>query len=348
MRRSTPLAAAATCVLALAGIPTAASGTPTDDPSRPAPRAGSGAVVFISDRDSPSRTEIIDDVYLYDRGSGLTSRLTNDSRVEQFPVISPDGRYLSYIVLAGSIEVCPLRYRDGIWSCGASRGVVSYPTPGGRFAWTPDSRSIVYSGAVADDTDSDLYLINLMSLRAPRNLTEEPAGQPAVIEFQPTVSPDGRFVVYTANGDLYQRRIDGSSLAQLTATAGAIEFGAEYSPAGTRLAFHSNRPAADNFDIYVMRPRPESRTNPAVDLTDEVTAPDGGPSRERFPTWSPDGREIAFWWHVTPQGFDDGEIYVMAADGTRIRNVTNNNPADPAVQAVGDIFPDWGLPVRRR
>jgi Tol biopolymer transport system component len=347
MRRSSHLAAAA-CVLAFAVIAAPANATPNDDLGQSAPRTGSGAIVFVSDRDSPSRDEIIDDVYLYDRGSGLTSRLTNDSRVEQFPVISPDGRYLSYIVVGGSIEVCPLRHSEGLWSCGASRGVVSYPTPGGRFAWTPDGRSIVYSGSVAGDTDSDLYLIDLFSLPPPRNLTEEAAGQPAVTEFQPTVSPDGRFVVYTANGDLHQRRIDGSSPVQLTATAGSIEFGAEYSPAGTRLAFHSNRPAANDFDVYVMRPRPESPANPALNLTDEVTAPDGGPSRERFPTWSPDGREIAFWWHVTPQGLDDGEIFVMAADGTRIRNVTNNNPADPEAQTVGDIFPDWGLPVRRR
>ena len=61
MRRSSQLAAAA-CVLALAVFAAPANPTPNDDLRRPASRAGSGAVVFVSDRDSPSKNEIIDDV----------------------------------------------------------------------------------------------------------------------------------------------------------------------------------------------------------------------------------------------------------------------------------------------
>ena len=303
--------------------------------------------MFISDRDSPSPDQVTDEVYLYDPATGRTSRLTTNAETETMPQISPDGRYLSYLSNTG-IDVCPLSFAAGRWSCGAARGVVSNPEPGpgGRFVWTPDGRSIVYGGLDPIGGDIDVFSVNLFNVKPARNLTQEAPGEPAAFDGQPSVSPDGRFVVYGHGGDLYRRRIDGSRPVTLTSTPTATEFGPAYSPDGSRIAFHSNRGAAD-FDIYVMRPRPESAANPAVDLTDELTAPDGiTPSRERFPTWSPNGDKIAFWWHVTPNGFDDGEIYTMRADGTGIQNLTANNPTDPKAQPIGDILPAWGTPRR--
>ena len=32
----------------------------------------------------------------------------------------------------------------------------------------------------------------------------------------------------------------------------------------------------------------------------------------------------------------------MRADGSQVRNLTNNNPTDPDALSVGDIQPDWG------
>ena len=58
---------------------------------------------------------------------------------------------------------------------------------------------------------------------------------------------------------------------------------------------------------------------------------DGGtcPDRDTFPAWSPDGKKITF---VTDR---DGnyEIYVMDADGSNQKNLTNN-PAE-------DTEPEW-------
>ena len=75
---------------------------------------------------------------------------------------------------------------------------------------------------------------------------------------------------------------------------------------------------------------------------------------ERTPSFSPDGRQIAFWWFADlesdfPPGFADGEIYSMRADGSRVRNLTDNNPTDPSALTKGDIHPDWGpSPARGR
>jgi TolB protein len=47
------------------------------------------------------------------------------------------------------------------------------------------------------------------------------------------------------------------------------------------------------------------------------------------PVWSPDGKQTAFVSYL----YDEGEIYIMEADGSRQRRLTNNE--------VEDSAPDW-------
>jgi len=54
------------------------------------------------------------------------------------------------------------------------------------------------------------------------------------------------------------------------------------------------------------------------------------------PSWSPDGRAIAFSHEDAPITFDHEEIYTMSDDGSHLFNVTHD-PAD-------DVDPTWGCP----
>ena len=56
------------------------------------------------------------------------------------------------------------------------------------------------------------------------------------------------------------------------------------------------------------------------------------PTEDAHPSWSPDGRQIAFQRRV----FGHNQIFVMKADGTEQRRLTDLSP----VAANG--FPDWG------
>jgi len=100
------------------------------------------------------------------------------------------------------------------------------------------------------------------------------------IKSGPTLSPDGKHVVYVAEADghlgLYLLRVGGRKPTLLTAGSTSDNWQPAFSPDGERIAFRSER---DGGGIFLMSPTGESVSR----LTDFGFNP----------TWSPDGREIA-------------------------------------------------------
>jgi Tol biopolymer transport system component len=98
---------------------------------------------------------------------------------------------------------------------------------------------------------------------------------------------------------------------------------------GSLLAFESNRVtdpySPTNFEIYVVN----LRTNKLKRLTNH-----GG--LDGFPTWSPDGRRIAFSRDDVPLWFSPTtSLWVMQADGSRQRQLTQAAPG------TSHLFPAW-------
>ena len=101
------------------------------------------------------------------------------------------------------------------------------------------------------------------------------------VEWFPSLSPDGEWVVYagqsSGNWDIYLKSVGGQNPINLTQDAPDVDDQPAFSPDGQRIAFRSSR---DGGGIFVM-----GRTGEAVR---RVTR------RGYKPTWSPDGTELAY------------------------------------------------------
>jgi len=122
---------------------------------------------------------------------------------------------------------------------------------------------------------------------------------------------------------------DGSGLSPVTSPRFWSDGNPAWSPDGRRIAF-DRQLSVSNTEIYVMSPSGTGLRR--------LTRSRGGDSD---PNWSPDGKEIVFQSQrdrlTSPASptYLDNELYVLSADGQRLRRVTRN--------AMNDLDPSWSL-----
>ncbi len=161
---------------------------------------------------------------------------------------------------------------------------------------SPDGSQVAYAAAGAEH-------ISIATLSAEGVVTRSLATGLAAREL--AWSPDGAWIAFTAVGaeplaDLYIVATDGSGLQRLAQAV--VHRGLSWAPDGSALAYGTNR-------ISEL----ESTSVPLEGggVLDLVACPG------RVPTWSPDGRSIAY---DVLEGPDAG-VYVTDADGASVRKV---------------------------
>ena len=189
-------------------------------------------------------------------------------------------------------------------------------------AWSSDGSKIAFGRA--NTGYSDVWVMDADGNNE-NNLTNDPTS----FSTDPAWSPDGSAIAFrrlAANGgDIFRIDASGANLLNLTNTSDyEDERDPNWSPDGTKIAYTSNTRDATGTvaapDVFVMN----------ADGTGQESVTPGAASTDHEPSWSPDGREIAF----TSNRDGDDEIYVMDADGSNPRNVTSN-------MATQDSSPAW-------
>lgn len=184
---------------------------------------------------------------------------------------------------------------------------------------SPDGQQVVY--AVGSPFDTHIYTKSTVDLYA------EPVQLTGIANHDlnsPTWSPDGTRIAYIMDNTIMTMNADGSD-EQLLAVNYDLEFNTlkqlDWSPVDSRLLFvaYSFENGTDNiYTVDVDNP------NDVVQLTNDT-------SNDIFPTWSPDGTQVAFASDRDPAGNNPAgkfNIYAMNADGTGVEAVTANTVQD--------------------
>jgi Tol biopolymer transport system component len=231
------------------------------------------------------------------------------------PAWSPDGRWIAYAgeTLYSDVD----RNFRGIYVLPADGGHERALTRTGwddlAPAWSPDGSKIAF---VRDLWTKAFVVVVEVETGASRRLAPALGVTPDSFPQPPSWSPDGRRIAFTGasdrSSDIFVVNADGTGLRNLTRSPTAHDHGPAWSPDGRLITFVSNRRPKGligllSDDLYVVRANGDGMRRLTRTESED----------ERSPTWSPDGREIAFVRESHPTN-----VYVIHVDGNDLRRLT--------------------------
>lgn len=274
-------------------------------------------IVFSSDADGKiafySNRSGRDDIYIMNADGSNVQLVTKGEYGGKCPDLSPDGSRIVFVSPRdGNSELYVIDIAAGV-----TRRLTELPGTERQPEWSPDGRRIAFQSN--RDGNYEIYTMAADGTDW-RRLTFSEAE-----ELWPKWSPDGKQIVFNSfrddNWEIYIINSDRTNLRRLTNTPEVWETGGSWSPDGMRIVFRSGPPRQFQGNIHLLN----------IDGTNEIELTDFDGVEEN-PVWSPDGRRIVF------QSMKDGDfdLYIMDADGSNLKNLTNNS--------AHDYWPSWVAP----
>lgn len=136
-------------------------------------------------------------------------------------------------------------------------------------------------------------------------------------QLEPQRTPDGNYIVFAHDGDIYRISLDGTEL-QLISDDEDRDYSPSLSADGTLVVYTTLTPSASRNEDYEIAVTTIGGGQPKR-LTDNE-------QDDVTPVWSPDGRKIAF--------VREGDLYLMNSDGSEQRSLA------PGLD-LGNTAPIW-------
>jgi Tol biopolymer transport system component len=223
-------------------------------------------------------------------------------------------------------------------------------------SWSPDGTRIAFgSGRTDPDPNDGTPISDIFTMRADGTDVRKVTDSVGDSE-KPTWSPDGRWLVYSADRGnypdsmgLYLTRSDGSGapqrLTSLTDGAGWQEL-ARFSPDGSRIAFdeyHGSNVLTHRFDGRVVAEQAALFTVKRDGTDKRQLTPWGLHATDS--DWSPDGKRLVFAGQPTHSG-NIGDVLVADADGSHLKDLTQDHGVtgggnDTAFRYAESFNPAW-------
>ncbi|MBV8550962.1 MAG: S9 family peptidase [Acidobacteriaceae bacterium] len=253
--------------------------------------------------------------------------------------ISPDGQWVSWVEPAredGGTEIFLLRWKEaGAKPRRISAGDGKRTFEESGLAWSPDgTRVALFSNA--ESSQKQVFVLTVASGKA-RRLTEvngyvtdirwSPDGQRIAFLYAEGGGGGGPLEAEPARTGVIQGQIHNQRVAVVNAAGGEVRqlspaqlnvYEYDWSPDGRRFAMIAAPGPADNnwwiAQLYSLD---------AASGEMKVLYHPPAEQQIAIPRWSPDGKQIAFIGGLmSDQGFNGGDIFLIAAEGGEARNAT--------------------------
>jgi Tol biopolymer transport system component len=263
-------------------------------------------------------------------GSGLRQLTHATGGVQaMFPEFSPNGKL---IVFSVGNPTHPWR----IWvmhSDGSHQRQLTADTKGFRDStpvYTPDGRAIVFSRCQPGDGVCAIWKMNADGTHKHALTPYVSSGLHERVDFSPAVSPNGKWIAFgrfESNGiqaQIYVMKANGGKPHAVTAPR--LEAAAPaWSPDSRWIAFYTNNNRTGS-RVFAIRPNGSGL---------RALTPNRFPHNDADPSYSPDGKQIAF---SSDRRYPDGccfDLFEMRANGNREHKVNLN------LHHAGILGPVW-------
>jgi Tol biopolymer transport system component len=201
---------------------------------------------------------------------------------------------------------------------------------------SPDGKLLLCETFNGDGSQNGIHTIRSSDGGGLRQITSNPGGDDEPGGW----SPDGKRIVFQrfdSDGNslgLFVVNIDGKDLKQITPPSFSdLSSPGSWSPQGNEIVFSVHVTPDVHSSIWVVHADGTGLREINVRPASECGGADADPTAQgcNHPTWSPDGKKIAFVRSFS--NIVDGELYTVNADGNGLAQITDT----PGVDSV-----DWG------